>query len=211
MRRGAVAAFAGDIDPSGIDGRHQWPRRGVKRPERQVWRVMDAIDLIDAEPLHHAFLHHDLTAATVFLCRLKDQRDTAGKAARFSQIFRGPQQHRGMPVMATRVHLTGVLRGILRPRRLGNRQRVHIGAQPDGATRPLPVDDRHDAGLGDALMDFVHANLAQAGRDERGGLRQFKRQLGVLMQMATPPFHFLGIIGDAVDDGHGGLPCFIFG
>lgn len=115
MRSGPVAPLAGQIDKGRINRGHQRARRGLEMPEGQVWRVVDAENLTDLEAVHHAFLHHDLTAAAVFLGGLEDQRDAARKAARLGQIFRGPQKHGHMAVMPAGVHLARNGRGVFHP------------------------------------------------------------------------------------------------
>ena len=150
-------------------------------------------------------MHHDLTAAAVFFGGLEQQRHPAGEFAGFGQILGRTQQHGHMAVMAAGVHLAGDGRGMLGPGQLFDRQRVHIGAQADGRPSPLPVDDGNNAGLGDAGMDFVHANLAQPVDDEGGGVVAVKGQLGMLVQMTPPALHFFSIGCDTVENGHGGL------
>ena len=110
-----------------------------------------------------------------------------------------------MAVMAAGMHLAGHRRTVISAGDLVNRQGIHIGAQADGGTRPLPVDDGNDAGDRNAFVDLVHAELAQSVSDEGGGGMAIEGQLGVLVQMAPPGRHVGGVISDAVQDGHCGL------
>ena len=214
VRPGSVPAPARDADVEGVDRRHDRARIGLEPARLDVGRVVDAEDLGDPEAVHDPFVHHDLGAAAPFLGRLEDQRDPARKVARLGQVARGAQQHRGVPVMAAGVHDARVLRRIVLARRLGDRQRVHVGAQADGGAAVAPVariarvaavDDRDHAGLRDPLVQLVHPELAQALGHEGGGLGQVEPQLGVLVQVAPPRGHVFGVAGDAVEDGHDGL------
>ena len=54
-------------------------------------------------------------------------------------------------------------------------------------------------------VNLVHADFAQPFGDEGRGVVAVKLQFGMLVQMAAPALHFLGISGDTVQNGHGGL------
>jgi len=64
-----------------------------------------AVDLLDLEAVHHAFLDHLATAATALLGRLEDHHRGAGEVARLGEIFRRAQQHGGVTVVAAGVML----------------------------------------------------------------------------------------------------------
>ena len=174
--------------------------------EFHIGGIVDAIDGVDAEAIHHAFLHHHLAAAAILFGRLEQKRHAAGEAARLGQVFGGTKQHGDMAIMAAGMHLARNGRGVFGPGDFVDRQRVHVGAQADGGGAgrigPLPLDDGDDPGPGDAGMDFIHAEIAQAVDDEGRGVVAIEGQFGMGMQMATPGLHFLGISGDTVEDGH---------
>ena len=205
MRCRPMPAAPGDMDIGRIDGGHIGPRRGQEFAEGQIGRVMDTVNLPHIEAVHHPFLDHDLAPAAVFFGWLEQQRHAPGKAARFAQVFRGAQQHGDMAVMAAGMHLAGQGGTVVCAGDLINRQGIHIGAQANGGTRPLPVDDGHDAGRGDAFVEFIHPEFPQAVGDEGSGDVTIESQLGVLVQMASPGRHVCGIIGDTVQNGHCGL------
>ena len=83
------------------------------------------------EPLHQAVLDHRLAAGAALLRRLEDHDRGAGEIAGLGEIARGAEQHRGMAVMAAGMHLAGHGRLVGHVGRLLDRQRVHVGAQPD--------------------------------------------------------------------------------
>ena len=59
--------------------------------------------------------------------------------------------------------------------------------------------------LRDARVDLVHPDLAQPVDDEGRRLVAVEVQFRMLVQMPPPALHFLGISGDTVQNGHGGL------
>jgi hypothetical protein len=71
----------------------------------QAGHVVHAVDLFDAEALHHAVLDHQVAAAAAFFGRLEDDRDVAGEIARLGEVFGGTEQHRRVAVMAAGMHL----------------------------------------------------------------------------------------------------------
>ena len=131
MRRVAAAALDGDGEFGGR--RHDRARADGELADRQARHVVHAEHLVDAEALHHAVLDHLVAAAAAFLGRLEDDRHRAGEIARLGEIFGGAEQHRGVAVMAAGMHLAGDGRGVGLAGDLGDRQRVHVGAQADGA------------------------------------------------------------------------------
>ena len=100
-------------------------------PTGRPGHVVHAVDLLDAEALHHAVLDHRAAAAAAFLGRLEDDHGGAVEIARLGEVLRGAQQHGGVAVMAAGVHLAGRLGGVGQAGRLVDRQRVHVGAQAD--------------------------------------------------------------------------------
>ena len=99
--------------------------------DRQAGIIVHAVDFLDAEALHQAVLDHRLAAAAALLGRLEDHDRGAGEVARLGEVVRGAEQHRGVAVMAAGVHLAGHRRFVGHVVGLLDRQRVHVGAQPD--------------------------------------------------------------------------------
>ena len=92
-----------------------------------------------------------------------------------------------------------------------DRQGVHVGAQADHRPLALTLDDRHDSRLGDPLMDLGDSEPAQLLDHEGGGLVAIEPGFRVLVQMPPPGGHVVGVIGDTVQDGHGGLRLYALG
>ena len=169
--------------------------------------VMHAVDLLDAETVHQPVLDHRGGTRAALFGRLEDHDRVAGEIPGFGEITGRTQQHRGMAVMAAGVHQARRLGGIRQVGFLLDRQRVHVGAQPDHldvalAGRLLALDDADDAGLAEPGGDLVAAELPQAIRHECCSAVHFIQQFGIFMDIAAPGLNIGLQIGDAVDDGH---------
>ena len=92
---------------------------------------MHAVDLLDAETVHQPVLDHRGGARAALFGRLEDHDRIAGEIPGLGEIARRAEQHRGVAVMAAGVHLAGRLGGVRQIGLLLDRQRVHVGAQPD--------------------------------------------------------------------------------
>ena len=99
----------------------------------QARRIVHAVDLADAEAVDQAVVDHRLAAGAALLRRLEDHRRRAVEVARLGEIFGGAEQHRGVPVVAAGVHEARRLGRMREAGRLGDRQRVHVGADADHA------------------------------------------------------------------------------
>ena len=132
VRLCGMRAEALDLDDDAIGRGEQRARPDRELADRKAGHVVHAVDLLDAEALHHAVLDHLAAAAAALFGGLEDHHGGAGEVARLGEIFRGAEQHRGVPVMAAGVHLARVGRAVREVCLLIHRQRVHVGAQPDG-------------------------------------------------------------------------------
>ena len=72
---------------------------------------------------------------------------------------------------------------------LGDRQGVHVGAQRDHRSRLAAAQHTNHARLPHVGRD-LEAECAQMLLDERGGAHFLIRQLGMLVNVATPRHHF---------------------
>ena len=102
-----------------------------ERADRNARAVVHAVDLLDAETLHQPVLDHRGGAGAALLGRLEDHDRVAGEIPGLGEIARRTEQHRGVAVMAAGVHLARRLGGVGQIGRFLDRQRVHVGAQPD--------------------------------------------------------------------------------
>ena len=219
MRPRRVAAKPGDLDVDLIGRRHDRAGADGETSRPECPGRLHAVDLLDAETVHQAVLDHRGGARAALFGRLEDHDRIAGEIARLGEIAGGAQQHRGVAVMAAGVHLARGLGGIRQIGRLLDRQRIHVGAQPDhldvalaGGLRAL--DDADDAGPAEAGRDLVAAEFPQPVRHECRSAVDVVQQFGMLMDIAAPGLNIGLKIGDAVDDGHGDswfrfecLPC----
>ena len=165
---------------------------------------MHAEHLFDGEALHHAFLDHLVAAAAAFFGRLEDHGDRAGEIARLGEIFRRAEQHGGVAVMAAGMHVARRVGSVGLAGRLGDRQRVHVGAQADGRPVAVPAADHaDDAGAADAGHDLVAAEFPQLLVDEAGGLEHVEIELRDCdADVASPAGDLVLHFGGAVENGH---------
>jgi len=177
-----------------------------KLPDRQAGIIVHAVDFLDVEALHQPVLHHGLAAGAALLGRLEDDDGGAGKIARLREVARSAQQHRGMAVMAAGMHLA-------RHRRLvGNvvgfldRERVHVGAQPDYPTAlpcRTPANDADHSGAANAGHHLIAAKAAQLFGHRARGAMHVVEELRMGVQVAPPRGDVAVEIRNTVDDGHG--------
>ena len=165
---------------------------------------MHPVHFVDREAIHQAVADHRARPGAALLRRLKDDDGRAGEVARFRKVLRCAEQHRGMPVMPAGVHVSGHGGFIGELVRLLDRQRVHVGAEPDALARAFLAADHPDhAGLADARRDLVATERLEPLSDEPGGAVDVVAQLRMRMQVA-PPRGDLGMqVGDAIHDRHG--------
>src|SRR5947209_8617773 len=188
MRPRRMRAEPFDLDHDAVGRREQrtWTDREVA--DRHARHVVHAIDLLDAEALHHAVLDHLAPAAAALFGWLEDHDRRAGKIARFGEVFRRAEEHRGMPVMAAGVHLARVGGAIRQVGLFIHRERVHVGAQPNdfSGALPLATNDADYAGFADAGHDLIAAEgLKFLGYACRGPV-YLEQNLGVGVHVAPP-------------------------
>ncbi len=148
MRSRSVGAHALDIDGECIRRRHHRSGPDAKGANRHTRIIVHAVDFTDAETIQHSVVEHRLGARTAFFCRLKDHHCSACKVAGVGEVARGAEQHGRVAIMAAGVHLARHGRLVRKIIGLFDRQRIHVGAQPDRlASRALaPANDADHAG-----------------------------------------------------------------
>ena len=201
-----VPAVAFDLDGQAVGGRHQGPRADRELADRQPRIIVHPVDFLDAEAVHQAVLHHGLAAGAALLGRLKDHHRGAGEIARLGQIARRAQQHRGMPIMAAGVHLARHGRAVGHLVRFLDRQRIHVGAQPDhlaGRVRAFAaVNDAHHPGASDSGHHLVAAEALELLGHRSCCAMDVVKQLGMGVKVAPPGGDIAVQVGDTIDDRH---------
>jgi len=122
----------------------------------------------------------------MLLGRLEDEIDDTVRAAVAlrRKHFGRADQHRGVAVVAAGMHAAFVFRAMGKRVQLRQRQRVHVGAQPDHRSLPRPHAQAADhAGLGQAAM-HVDAEAAERGGDRIGRPLLVEGELRVGVQIA---------------------------
>ena len=187
MWLGRVAAFAFKHHLKLIGRREKRARADREGSRRRAWPIVHAVNLLDVPTVHHAVLAHLTTAAAAFFGRLEDHHGCAVKIAGLSQILRCTQKHGGMAVMPTGMHRALVFRRILKPSRLMDRQRIHIGAQAHDLAAVGPsFDDPDDSGAANAFDHLITAKGAQFFGDKGRGAVGFKQDFRMRMNVASP-------------------------
>jgi hypothetical protein len=135
----------------------------------------------------HAVLDHRARASADLFGRLEAQHGTARERRRTRDELAGnAEQDRGVTVVPARVHRAGGLRAIRNVVLLGDRQRVHVGAQQHGlpGTALRAGDDGRDAGARDRGAR-LEPERAQPVRDQARGAALLERELGMRVQVAA--------------------------
>ena len=201
MRHRRMAALAGDDDVELVDRRHDRTRRDGDLGRRHAGDIVEREDPVEGKPLEHAVGDHRLGAGPSLFGRLEDQHHGAGEAARGGEIPRRAEEHRHVAVVAAGMHLPRHFRTPGRRSGLGDRQRVHVGAERDPRTVAVP-DDRDHAGPADAGRDLVDAEPAEELGHRRRGLVLLIGELRPAMERPPPGDHVGQPRLDLVGDGH---------
>ncbi len=184
---GGMAAAAVDGDFETIGAGHHRPFHHGEAARRQSRPVVQAEHHFHREFFEQAFLHHVLAAALVLLGRLEDEVDGAIEAALVAQSHQRlgrAEQHRRVAVVAAGMHLPLVFRAVRKAVEFGQRQRVHVGAQADGAGAAAAGQPGDHAGAGQAAM-HLDADGLELGGDDIGGALLVKSQFRVGMDVAA--------------------------
>src|SRR5262249_21690656 len=187
-----------------IGRRHHWPGPYAESAERHARIVVHSVDLADAEAIHQAAIDHFPAATAALFRRLDDHHCSTGKVARLGEIARRTEKHGCMPVVTAGVHFAGH-RGLVRNVvRFLDRQRIHVGAQPDR----LPggsftaADNPDHASAAKASHYLIATESLEFFGYGTGSSVHVEQQLGMGMQIAPPAGDFAVQIRDTVDDRH---------
>ena len=209
VRARRVTAQTLDVNVDVIGRCHGWADACRESTDRHARRVVHAIDLIDLETIHQTVLDHRLCTRTALFRRLEDHHRIASEIPGLSKIACGAEQHCGMTVMSTGVHLPRHGGAIGNAGFFLDGQRVHVRAQTNrfqvAAVHGLASLDNPDhAGAPKPRHDFIAAKLAQPICDEGCRAMHIVHQFRMRMQIAAPAHDFRLQIGNAVENGHGG-------
>ena len=198
---GGVAALAGDEDAKFVAAGHDGAGGNSQGAFGHAGPVVHAEDGFGREFLKEAVGNHGGRAAAAFFGGLEDEVDGAVEVAVGGQVLGGGQQGGGVAVVAAAVHLAGHAAGVGEGVGLGHGQRVHVGAQGDGAAAAAgvaPEDDADDAGFAHAAQGG-DAPFGEFLHDQLGGAVLFVGGFGVGVQITPQGGHGLGL-GDDFDD-----------
>ena len=119
----------------------------------------------------------------------------------------GAEQHGGVAVMAAAVHLAVNGGAVVEVVVFGEVERIHVGAETNGAVGRAASEDSDEAGGGETGMDLDAARLEPLG-DASGGADLLARGLGMTMDIAPERLQGFMARGDIGLDVHGlGHPC----
>jgi hypothetical protein len=193
LRPGAMRADAGDVDVEERPAGHHRPRAHREAPDRELRPVVHAEDRVARESLEQPVVDHRLRAAEPLLGRLEHEVDGAVEVARGGQHLGSAQQHRGVTIVAARMHASGVAGAMLEGVGLLDRQRVHVGAQADRAGRTAVAQHADHPGAADAAM-HLDAEGLEALRDQPGRAALGEAELRMGVDVAAPGGE-LGVVG----------------
>ncbi|KAG1443314.1 hypothetical protein G6F57_018139 [Rhizopus arrhizus] len=180
-----VRALALDHDREFVAGGHDGAGRQAELAGLHAGPVVHAEHRFHWETLEQAVVDHALGAATAFFGGLEDHVHDAREIAVLRQVLRRGQQHGGVAVMATAVHLAVVARPVVELVFFLHGQGVHVGAQPQPArTRPAAQGADH-AGHAQAAVHLVAPGGQAFGHEVAGGdflVGQFGMRMDLMAQ-----------------------------
>src|SRR5262245_42144163 len=103
----AVASFADDLDPNGMSRSEKHACGTEHRAGRAHWPHVNTEDAIDGHSVERAFVTHPLCTRATLFRGLKNQLHGSLQLGlvRFQQLC-SAEQHRGVAIVATGVHLS---------------------------------------------------------------------------------------------------------
>ena len=201
FRPRAVRAAPGDRDVEKRAARHHRTRADLELADGEAGTVVHAENRIARKLVEEAVLDHRLAAAEPLFGRLEDEMHGAVEIASLRELPRRAQQHRRVAVMTAGVHPALMLRAVRKAVRLADRQAVHVGPEPDRARRVADPQPADDPGLADPAM-HLDAERLELGGDQIRGALFLEPELGVGMNIATPPGQLVVKVADFLDYRH---------
>ena len=185
VRQGRVPAMALDLEDQAVAGRHH--RAVVHRDSTRLQPrpVVVAKNALHRETLEQPIGDHAFGAAAALFGRLKHELDGAGPGRIPVEQRRRPQQRRRVPIVAARMHHARVGRRVRYAGGFGDRQRIHVRAQPDRSVGRSPCQRRNHPMTAHAGHER-YPQFAQLRLHEQGRFLLLQRQLRVRMQVSAP-------------------------
>ena len=201
MRHCPVAALTTNDQIENVKGRHHWPCRDGKLPNRHPGPVVHAIHSFGGKLLEQAFLNHDFRAAFTFFGRLKNEVDGPVEILCLCQILCSTEQHSGVTIMTAAMHLAGRFRGMGKVIAFLHRQRIHVSAQRNRPVAGARLQGSHDARLREATIN-LDAKALQPFGDKRRCTLFLECQFRMGVKIPTPFGEQFVVALDLVFDGH---------
>ena len=197
-----MRTLAGDVYVEQAAPRHLRAGADGELADVELRPVVHAEDLFAGKLVEQPVLDHGLGAATTFLGRLEDEVDGAVEVARRRKILGGAQQHGGVAIVAAGMHAALVRAAMVEGVEFVHRERIHVGAQADGARIVADPDGADDAGLADTRR-YLQAPLLQLLRHDGAGPLLLEAEFGMGVDVAPDGGQLVGEGGDLGLDIHG--------
>ena len=183
-----------------------WPAIEYPHDRRTASRTAESTAEPTAESTAEPTAETTAETTAAFLRRLEHEVDGAVEVAVLRQVLGGSEQHRGVAVVAAGVHLAGVMARMREVVVLAHRQRVDVGAQPDGAIAAAILDDADDARRPEAAVDRDAPVGERLGDHVRRALL-LEAQLGMRMDVASHRRDRGSVGEDGFDQVHTRIPA----
>ena len=191
-----------DGDDAGVAAGHGKTRNGHELPLRHTRHVVHAKHGVAGKEFQKSVLQHLERPRQPFFSRLENSVHDAVKVAGSRQMTRRRQEHGGVPIVATGVHLAKHFAGPGFARSFINRQRIHVGAQANAPVAGARPQGAHHAGAAQPTVYFPAPALQALGHQIAGGVF-LVGQFGIGVNF-MPNSHHLGLMGtDGIKRGQG--------
>jgi hypothetical protein len=197
-----MTPFAADGDVKFVAGRHDRPGTGGELAGLKTGPVVQSKDGIYGKPGEQAVLDHLAGTTTALLGGLKNQVDRAIKMAMCAEVLRRSQQHGGVAVMATGVHLASLLAGVTKGIGLLHGQGVHVGAKTHSPGGAAIFQNTDHTGGAQATVDG-NAPFGELGRHQICRAHLLEAEFRVGMDVAAQGGKVVALAHDGVDQVHG--------
>ena len=198
---GGMGAAALDADIPAVGGGEQRARSRRDLADRDPGLVVEGKHRIARKFVEQPFFDHHPAAAPALFGRLEDQMHGALEIPGRGEVSGGAEQHRRVAVMTAGVHLAVMGRAVGEIVHLLDRQRVHIGAQPDRGRGVAAPDRADDPGSGEPAIDLA-AVFGELCRDQVRGALLGEGELGMGVDVAADRSQLVAIVEHLGNDRH---------